>query len=63
MGAHGALHGVTMRTWGSTRGRLVADEALAMAAVGCGPYLVETACLAVEDTHNFGVEQSRRSRS
>lgn len=54
MGAHGALHGVTMRTWGSTRGRLVADDALAMAAVGCGPYLVETACLAVEDTHNFG---------
>lgn len=54
MGAHGALHGVTMRTWGSVRGRLVADDALAMAAVGCGPYLVETACIAVEDTHNFG---------
>ena len=54
MGAHGALHGVTMRTWGSDRGRLVADDALAMAAVGCGPYLVETACIAVEDTHNFG---------
>lgn len=54
MGAHGALHGVTMRTWTSTAGRLVADAALAMLAVGCGPYLVETACLAIEDTHNFG---------
>lgn len=54
MGAHGALHGVTMRTWTSQRGALVADDALAMLAVGCGPYLVETACLAVEDTHNFG---------
>lgn len=54
MGAHGALAGVTMRTWGSERGRLVADDALAMAAVDCGPYLVETACLEVEDTHNFG---------
>jgi len=54
MGAHGALHGVTMRTWTSRAGRLVADDALAMLAVDCGPYLVETACLAVEDTHNFG---------
>ncbi|SHI39411.1 L-threonine aldolase [Tessaracoccus bendigoensis DSM 12906] len=54
MGAHGALHGVTMRTWTSEDGRLVAADALAMLAVGCGPYLVETACVAVEDTHNFG---------
>lgn len=54
MGAHGAIAGVTMRTWGSDRGRLVAADALAMAAVNCGPYLVETACIEVEDTHNFG---------
>ena len=54
MGAHGALHGVTMRTWVSTSGRLVADDALALVAVKCRPYLVETACVAVEDTHNFG---------
>lgn len=54
MGAHGAIAGVTMRTWGSEHGRLVADDALAMAAVDCGPYLVETACIEVEDTHNFG---------
>lgn len=54
MGAHGALHGVTMRTWTSERGALVADAVLAMLAVDCGPYLVETACVAVEDTSNFG---------
>lgn len=54
MGAHGALAGVTMRTWGSDGGRLVAEDALALAAVDCGPYLVETACIEVEDTHNFG---------
>lgn len=54
MGAHGALHGVTMRTWPSVSGRLVAETALELVAVGCGPYLVETACVAVEDTHNFG---------
>ncbi|HJE51843.1 MAG TPA: low specificity L-threonine aldolase [Tessaracoccus flavescens] len=54
MGAHGALHGVTMRTWTSDRGRVVAADALALAAIDCGPYLVETACIAVEDTHNFG---------
>lgn len=54
MGAHGALHGVTMRTWAAPRGRLDADAALDLIAVGCGPFLVETACVAVEDTHNFG---------
>ena len=54
MGAHGALHGVTMRTWTTERGKLIADEALALAAVGCGPFLVETSCIEVEDTHNFG---------
>ncbi|MDO5735178.1 MAG: GntG family PLP-dependent aldolase [Propionibacteriaceae bacterium] len=54
MGAHGALHGVTMRTWASDRGRLVADDVLSMLAIDCGPYLVETAAVEVEDTSNFG---------
>lgn len=54
MGAHGALHGVTMRTWTSKRGRVVADDVLAMLAIDCGPYLVETSAVAVEDTSNFG---------
>ncbi|PIE21106.1 MAG: low specificity L-threonine aldolase [Arachnia propionica] len=54
MGAHGALHGVTMRTWTSAAGRVNADDVLAMLALGCGPFLVETALVAVEDTSNFG---------
>ncbi len=54
MGAHGALHGVTMRTWTSDRGKLVADDVLGMLAIDCGPYLVETAAVEVEDTSNFG---------
>ncbi len=54
MGAHGALHGVTMRTWTSVAGRVNADDVLAMLALGCGPFLVETALVAVEDTSNFG---------
>lgn len=54
MGAHAALHGVTMRTWTSSRGRVVADDVLAMLAIDCGPYLVETAAVALEDTSNFG---------
>lgn len=54
MGAHGALHGVTMRTWTSDRGRLRAEAVRAMLALDCGPYLVETACVAVEDSSNFG---------
>ncbi len=54
MGAHGALHGVTMRTWTSERGRVVADDVLRMLALDCGPYLVETSAVEVEDTSNFG---------
>ncbi|RMB59658.1 threonine aldolase family protein [Tessaracoccus antarcticus] len=54
MGAHGALHGVTMRTWASQRGRLVAQDVLSMLALDCGPYLVETSAVEVEDTSNFG---------
>ncbi len=54
MGAHGALSGVTMRTWQSDRGRLRAADVLDLLALDCGPYLVETACVEVEDTSNFG---------
>lgn len=54
MGAHGALSGVTMRTWTSQGGWVAADDVLDMVARDCGPYLVETACVAIEDTSNFG---------
>jgi threonine aldolase len=54
MGAHGALTGVTMRTWPSGHGRLDAREVEAIVSPEAGPYLVSTACVAVENTHNFG---------
>jgi threonine aldolase len=54
MGAHGALTGVTMRTWPSVHGKLDAAEVAAIVSPDAGPYLVSTACVAVENTHNFG---------
>ena len=54
MGAHGALHGVTMRTFPSVRGRLDVDEVAKIISPDAGPYLVSTAAVAVENTHNFG---------
>ena len=54
MGAHAALHGLTMRTFPSVRGRLDAAEVSAVVAPAAGPYLVSTAAVAVENTHNFG---------
>ena len=57
MGAHGALHAVTTRTWqassgvsGIARARDVTD----LMSIGTGPFLVETAAVAIENTHNFG---------
>src|SRR4051812_6740489 len=54
MGAHGALSGLTMRTFPSVRGRLDAAQVAAILAPDAGPYLVSTAAVAVENTHNFG---------
>ncbi len=54
MGAHGALHGVTMRTFPSVRGRSDVDEVSKIISPDAGPYLVSTAAVAVENTHNFG---------
>lgn len=53
MGAHAALGGITTRTWTSASGHLDADLPLAMAVPDGGPYLVSTAAIAVENTHNF----------
>ena len=54
MGAHAALHGLTMRTWESADG--VADAAAIARVItpDAGPYLVSTAAVALENTHNFG---------
>jgi threonine aldolase len=54
MGAHGALHGVTMRTHASVRGRLELAEVARLIAPNAGPYLVSTKAVSVENTHNFG---------
>jgi threonine aldolase len=54
LGAHGVLGGVTTRTWPAPRGRLDPQAVIAMAVPDAGPYLVSTAAVAVEDTHNFG---------
>jgi threonine aldolase len=54
LGAHAALGGVTTRTWSAPRGRLDPAVVIDMAVPDAGPYLVSTAAVAVEDTHNFG---------
>ena len=54
MGAHGALHGITMRTFDSVRGRLELEPVARIIAPDAGPYLVSTKAVAVENTHNFG---------
>jgi threonine aldolase len=54
MGGHGAVQGVTMRTFPSRRGRLQFVEVAKIISPSAGPYLVSTAAVAVENTHNFG---------
>lgn len=54
MGAHAAVHGLTMRTFPSERGRLDVEQVRRIVAPSAGPYLVSTAAVAVENTHNFG---------
>ncbi|NHC12366.1 aminotransferase class I/II-fold pyridoxal phosphate-dependent enzyme [Motilibacter sp. E257] len=69
LGAHASVHGVTTRTWHAERGLLDADEVLAMVAPDAGPFIVRTAAIAVENSHNFGggtvqpIEQLQRLRS
>ncbi len=54
MGAHGALTGVTMRTWNTEDGLADLARIEALLAPNAGPYLVSTAAVSVENTHNFG---------
>lgn len=53
LGGHAAWHGVTTRTWSHPRGRVDLDAMGSMLAPDAGPYLVSTAAIAVENTHNF----------
>jgi threonine aldolase len=54
LGAAAVFSGITTRTWPSRRGGLDAAAPLAMMESDAGPYLVSTAAIAVENTHNFG---------
>ncbi|WP_030482329.1 threonine aldolase family protein [Nocardioides aequoreus] len=53
LGAHGAYGGITSRTWSDERGQVDVDVVRAMYAPDMGPFFVRTACLSVENTHNF----------
>jgi threonine aldolase len=53
LGAHAAWAGVTMRTWSDPRGLADPKAIEAMLAPDLGPFLVRTAAISVENTHNF----------
>ncbi|MDT4925507.1 MAG: threonine aldolase [Pseudonocardiales bacterium] len=54
LGAAAVFSGITFRTWPATRGLLDLDAVQSLIAPDAGPYLVSTAAIAVENTHNFG---------
>ncbi|MCW2525423.1 MAG: threonine aldolase [Pseudonocardiales bacterium] len=54
LGAAAVFSGITFRTWIATNGRLAADDVAGLIAPAAGPYLVSTAAIALENTHNFG---------
>jgi len=68
LGAHGALTGLTSRTWSNTRGQVDLDAIRAMHAPDMGPFFVRTTAISVENTHNFAggtiipIEDLRRLR-
>jgi threonine aldolase len=53
LGAHGAVTGLTMRTWTHPRGQIDLAAIDAMFAPDMGPFFVATAAVSVENTHNF----------
>lgn len=54
MGAHASISGVTMRTFRSDFGLAEPDAVAELLSPNAGPYLVSTAAVALENTHNFG---------
>ncbi|HYU67017.1 MAG TPA: threonine aldolase family protein, partial [Jatrophihabitantaceae bacterium] len=54
LGAAAVFSGVTFRTWKARRGLLDVDAIAELITPDAGPYLVSTAAIAVENTHNFG---------
>ncbi len=53
LGAHGAVSGVTMRTWIHDRGQIDLATIQRLFAPDLGPFFVPTAAISVENTHNF----------
>ena len=53
LGAHGAVNGLTMRTWTDPDGHVDLAAIESLAAPDLGPFLVRTTCVSVENTHNF----------
>ena len=54
LGAAATFSGITTRTYDAPRGLLDVDQVAAFVRPDSGPYLVSTAAIAVENTHNFG---------
>jgi threonine aldolase len=53
LGAHGALTGLTSRTWSHPEGQVDLGAIQRMYAPDMGPFFVRTATVSVENTHNF----------
>ena len=53
LGAHGAFTGLTMRTWTHPLGHADLPAIKHLRAPDLGPFFVRTACVSVENTHNF----------
>ncbi len=53
LGAHGALTGLTSRTWTHPDGQIDLPAIREMHAPDMGPFFVRTTAISVENTHNF----------
>src|SRR4029079_11130153 len=53
LGAHGALTGLTMRTWRDPRGQVDLEALQEMYAPDMGPLFVRTRAISVKNTHTF----------
>ena len=53
LGAHGALTGLTSRTWSHPDGQVDLAAIERMYAPDMGPFFVRTAAVSIENTHNF----------
>jgi threonine aldolase len=54
LGAAAVFSGITFRTWPAPRGLLDVEDVRGLISPDAGPYLVSTAAVEVENTHNFG---------